>query len=119
MQTKKANATAPAKQVSKKTKINLAGYLSYPPEDDIYNKSKEDENIDPENPSALKTPNVTGKTGKSNEMSLSDDLSGNDLDVPGAELDDEQEKIGSEDEENNYYSLGGDDHIDLDEDFRE
>ena len=40
---------------------------------------------------------------------------GTDLDVPGAELDDEQEKIGSEDEENNYYSIGGDDHSILDE----
>lgn len=38
------------------------------------------------------------------------------LDVPGAELDDADEKIGEEDEENNYYSLGGDDHNDLDED---
>jgi len=27
--------------------------------------------------------------------------------------------IGSEDEENNYYSLGGDDHNDLDEDKEE
>jgi hypothetical protein len=27
--------------------------------------------------------------------------------------------IGSEDEENNYYSLGGDDHNDLDEDIEE
>jgi hypothetical protein len=26
----------------------------------------------------------------------------------GAELDDKQEEIGSEDEENNYYSIGGD-----------
>jgi hypothetical protein len=32
-------------------------------------------------------------------------------------LDDENENIGSEDEENNYYSLGGDDHEDLDEDL--
>ena len=31
-----------------------------------------------------------------------------DLDVPGSELDDENENIGEEDEENNYYSLGGD-----------
>jgi hypothetical protein len=31
-------------------------------------------------------------------------------------LDDAQENIGSEDEENNYYSLGGDDHENLDED---
>lgn len=30
------------------------------------------------------------------------------LDVPGADLDDEMEDIGEEDEENNYYSLGGD-----------
>ena len=40
----------------------------------------------------------------------------NELDVPGSELDDESEKSGNEDEENNYYSLGGDDHSDLDED---
>ena len=39
-----------------------------------------------------------------------------DLDIPGAELDDADEKIGSEDEENNYYSLGGDNHDDLEED---
>ena len=41
------------------------------------------------------------------------------LDVPGAELDDTDEKIGEEDEENNYYSLGGDDHNDLDENEEE
>ena len=33
-----------------------------------------------------------------------------DLDVPGSELDDNNESIGEEDEENNYYSLGGDRH---------
>lgn len=32
-----------------------------------------------------------------------------DLDVPGAELDDEGEDIGAEDEENNSYSLGDND----------
>ncbi len=32
------------------------------------------------------------------------DFSGVGLDIPGAELDDEQERIGSEDEENNAYS---------------
>lgn len=35
---------------------------------------------------------------------------GEELDVPGAELDDDMEELGSEDEENNYYSLGGDNH---------
>jgi hypothetical protein len=32
------------------------------------------------------------------------DFAGDDLDVPGSELDDAQERIGSEDEENNSYS---------------
>ena len=41
---------------------------------------------------------------------------GADLDVPGAELDDANETLGEEDEENNYYSLGGDAHDDLEED---
>ena len=42
--------------------------------------------------------------------------SGDDLDVPGAEDDDPNEEIGEEDEENNYYSLGGDAHENLEED---
>ena len=44
------------------------------------------------------------------------DFAGEDLDVPGSEQDDEQEAIGSEDEENNSYSIGGDRHEDLEED---
>ncbi len=43
------------------------------------------------------------------------DFSGKDLDVPGSELDDDAESTGSEDEENNSYSIGGDDHNDLEE----
>ena len=39
-----------------------------------------------------------------NEMSVADDVSGEELDVPGAENDDEDEIIGEEDEENNSYS---------------
>lgn len=38
------------------------------------------------------------------------DISGTDLDVPGSEDDDRDEALGEEDEENNYYSLGGDNH---------
>lgn len=34
------------------------------------------------------------------------DFEGNELDVPGEELDNAQERRGSEDEENNHYSLG-------------
>jgi hypothetical protein len=51
-----------------------------------------------------------------NEGELKDKIfSPSDLDVPGSELDDESEEIGSEDEENNYYSLGGDDKENLEE----
>ncbi len=46
------------------------------------------------------------------------EVTGADLDVPGAELDDDNEAIGEEDEENNYYSLGGDNHEDLEQDTR-
>jgi hypothetical protein len=43
------------------------------------------------------------------------DFTGKDLDIPGSELDDAAESTGSEDEENNGYSIGGDDHNDLEE----
>jgi hypothetical protein len=43
-----------------------------------------------------------------NEKSFGDDLSGDDLDVPGSEEDDDNETIGEEDEENNAYSLPDD-----------
>jgi hypothetical protein len=43
------------------------------------------------------------------------EMSGADLDVPGSELDEEEEGIGEEDEENNLYSLGGDRHEDLEQ----
>ena len=36
--------------------------------------------------------------------------------IPGGELDDDQEDIGSEDEENNYYSLGDDNYDGTEED---
>ena len=41
-------------------------------------------------------------------LEIGPDLSGDDLDVPGSELDDDEEDIGSEDEENNFYSRGQD-----------
>lgn len=45
-----------------------------------------------------------------NESSFRNNFTGTGLDVPGAENDDEDEEIGEEDEENNEYSLGGDNH---------
>lgn len=40
-----------------------------------------------------------------NEEGFGEDYSGEDLDVPGAEEDNDDEEIGEEDEENNSYSL--------------
>ena len=53
---------------------------------------------------------------RENQYENAEVLTGEDLDVPGAEDDDENEEIGEEDEENNYYSLGGDAHENLEED---
>lgn len=39
-----------------------------------------------------------------NEKSSAEDVSGEDLDIPGTEDDDANEEIGEEDEENNGYS---------------
>lgn len=89
-------------------KINhLPGYPIYPKSEDIYNNFQKEEDLNPEDISKLKETDEIFSGGKRLI---------NDLDIPGSELDDNQENIGSEDEENNYYSLGGDDHNDLDED---
>ena len=92
---------------------NFPSYPVYSPEEDIYHKNKK-EDVNPEDISRIKV--SSPDTGEPKEIDRSEDISGSDLDVPGSELDDELEEIGSEDEENNYYSIGSDDHNDLDED---
>jgi hypothetical protein len=51
-----------------------------------------------------------------NEGSFNRNITGSDLDVPGSADDDGDEEVGEEDEENNSYSLGGDNHDDNPED---
>jgi hypothetical protein len=97
------------KKVSKKDKESSVEEKKFPlpvyPEgEDIYKKEKEIGFDDDE--TELTGKKIKGKTKKE----------GDDLDVPGSELDDADEAIGEEDEENNYYSVGGDDHQDLEED---
>lgn len=79
---------------------NPPGDPIYSSKDDIYSRH-EKESFDEE---------VAPDTGKEDNIPFSEGL-----DVPGAELDDADEIIGEEDEENNYYSLGGDNHDDPDE----
>ena len=106
---KKSNAT-------KSEKTEVPDFLNYPPSEDIYNQGKEESDIDPEDISKKKTFDKNDGISKNNEKDFEDDVSGSDLDIPGSELDDTMEDIGSEDEENNFYSIGGDNHSDLEED---
>jgi hypothetical protein len=85
-------------------KPKVWGDPEYPAKDDIYSRDKKERLTDGDD----------DLSGSGNAAAAS--KTGEDLDIPGAELDDEDEKIGEEDEENNYYSLGGDDHNDLEED---
>jgi hypothetical protein len=93
----------------------LPGYPVYPEDEDIFSVYREEKDLDPEEiPEAedlLAEYIIAGKT----EKNVNDGFAGDDLDIPGSELDDKMEYLGSEDEENNYYSLGGDDHDDLEE----
>jgi hypothetical protein len=82
---------------------------NYPADEDIFRLGLIDPDIDPEDISRTKRAMETD-SGDWNEKSFEDDVTGGDLDVPGSEYDDEDEDIGREDEENNYYSLGGDNH---------
>jgi len=108
MKTQKQNTKKPDEIVDNK----FPGYPQYPASDDIYNKYEKVDESDPEISTKRKHKSPTNNF---NEKDFNDDYTGADLDIPGSEIDDEQEAIGSEDEENNYYSLGGDNHNDLEE----
>ncbi len=91
MKKSKALGTAPNK-----------GFSNYPAEDDIYNRLIEDQNIDPESTGNLKSVNTDNNI---DPILNGQNMTTEDLDIPGAEMDDPAEIIGCEDEENNAYSL--------------
>jgi hypothetical protein len=80
--------------------------LQYPSSQDIMSKDKRVD-IDPESLPGRPMPYTTNNNVPVNQRpgQGEDDI---DLDIPGAELDDNEERTGSEDEENNYYSLSDD-----------
>ncbi len=108
----------------KKKTLKDPGYPNYSPKNDIYKKGIKDDDIEIEELSKTKTPIKNIKKKKIDEsISLIGDsamsvpgIAAEDLDIPGSELDDNEEIVGTEDEENNYYSTGGDKHEDLEED---
>ena len=106
------NTNFAAKKPEKEGNItDGGGYPPYPPSEDIYNQFTEEMDIDPENLLEMKPRNEDDTVKPRNE----EDLVSGDLDVPNAEADDAEEAIGSEDEENNYYSIGGENHDNLEE----
>ena len=97
---------------TKNREKKLPGYMPYPEDEDIYSKFKE-EAMDPEE--IVEGVSITGKIEPSNRM-INSVPGVSELDIPGSELDDDTEALGNEDEENNYYSLGGENHEDLEND---
>ena len=87
-------------------------------EDDIKMLSASDQNrdLEDEDLEEAKLDNTDNDGDPLNEATGNYNRTGDSLDVPGSEDDDADENVGSEDEENNYYSLGGDNHENLEED---
>ena len=115
MSKEKENSQRPQNTFKKDKDNNQQGYPLYPEGEDIYEKFDKKSDVDPADISKDKT-SIGTNTERQKALDKKHTLSGKDLDVPGSELDDAQEATGNEDEENNYYSLGGDDHDDLEED---
>jgi hypothetical protein len=126
MTNKKDKPENKKKGKNKEENEQFPGYPAYPASEDIMNTKNREKEVD------LDIDQVTASFRHNSELPISkqkdpgksdeqeetwrQDKIGDDLDVPGAELDDEEEAIGKEDEENNIYSIGGDRHEDLEED---
>ena len=110
---KKESQSQPKNQKGKDEKF--PGYPHYSQQEDIYANEKEEADLDPEDPAKIKAPNEDPEAIL-NERDFEEAVTGEDLDIPGNEQDEENMGSGIEDEENNYYSLGGDNHENLEED---
>ncbi len=116
MKEKEKNTNQAAPPTAKHEQPGEQGYPEYPASEDIYSRYHEEKDIDPEDVSQRKNLNDIDPVKSNRELSPVHEIHSFDLDIPGSELDDKLEDIGSEDEENNYYSIGGDGHDSLDED---
>jgi len=106
------------KAIEKSTAI-IPAYPTTPASDDLYSQYKEEKDIDPEDISRAKRPNEEGNIEAVDQNIMSIGVKVDDMDVPSSDSEEDEEGIGNEDEENSYYSLGGDGHIDLEEDHGE
>lgn len=100
-----ADGNQPRLTVKQQTDENLPGYPHYPGKEDIYRQEKHEAEIDPE---TLAQKSNLQKTGDHS------------MDLPGVDPVDtgvfaQEKEIINEDEENDYFSIGGDNHNDLEE----
>ncbi|NGY37906.1 hypothetical protein FQU23_010320 [Flavobacterium sp. XN-5] len=116
MKKQDGNSDTKSSKAEQVNKDEIADSLNYPPSEDIYNQLHKESDINPADISKNKIPVEINNRSELNQKDFEEDMVGGDLDIPGAELDDAQEEIGSEDEENNHYSIGGDNHNNLEED---
>lgn len=122
----KKNPPVDKKKAGKESESEYPGYPEYPASEDIMNRDNRINEVDLDmdditrsfrhNSELSPGNNKSPRKSDEQEETWRQDKTGDDLDVPGAELDDASENIGEEDEENNLYSLGGDRHRDLEED---
>jgi hypothetical protein len=100
----KKDTTKVTTETSKDTIDKNLEKLEYPATEDIFVQLDQENDIDietiPNNKKVQNRPEIW------DENTLPTQGIGSDLDIPGSELDDAQEQVGSEDEENNFYSEG-------------
>ena len=78
---------------------NKEGYPSYPESEDIYENYKKKSDLDLSDPSETKD-DLTTNVVRKKPLDKKHKLTGKDLDVPGPDLDEDQEDTEIEDEEN-------------------
>lgn len=98
---KKSNTPASPNKAAQDGQLKA---MNYPPSQDIMNQDKRLD-LDPEALPGQQAPFDNHKAQPVNKENKQEEQEDMGLDVPGAELDDADEKLGEEDEENNYYSL--------------
>lgn len=95
------------------------GYPSYPKSEDIYQQHEAEEEIDPNDPAEEKdeTDSNAKRQLPLDKLVEKDNLKAKveGLDIPGENLEETDDAMGDVDEENQYYSLGGERHEGLEE----
>lgn len=120
MDVEKLAGTRNSSGVSQRFARSQDGNRNVAPENNMQNEESDDLNMSSGNEADVDEDDLAVLNSSNDEIgtpqNVSDEDINTDLDVPGSELDDDSENIGEEDEENNYYSLGGDRHESQEED---